>query len=233
MNSLENRNDIAAIGGPAITPKNDPFWARVSGAVFLSPISGGFPERYAAIPPEREVDDWPSVNLIVRRKIFDEIGGFDSAYWPGEATLFCLKIIKNTNKLIFYSPVLRVWHHRRTSPSKHLRQVGNYGIHRGYFSKVYPKNSRKLKYFLPSLWVLFVFLGFFLTIFFPDFFVFYKLGLFFYSMALIIACKDICAYESLSVALSSIPYIITTHLWYGIKFLQGLIIRDLRSSMGR
>ena len=216
-----------------MTPKTDLFWARVSGAVFLSRISGGFPERYAAIPPEKEVDDRPSVNLIVRRKIFEKTGGFDSAYWPGEDTLFCLKIIKNTDKLIFYFPELRVWHHRRTSLAKHLRQVGNYGLHRGYFSKAYPETSRKFKYFVPTLWVLFIFLGFFLTKLFSVFFTVYKLGFFFYLVALIVACRDICAYESLLVALSSIPYIIITHLWYGIKFIQGLIVKNLKSSMGR
>ncbi|HIB43890.1 MAG TPA: glycosyltransferase [Nitrospinaceae bacterium] len=230
---FSTRPDIGAIGGPAMTPTTEPFWARVSGAVFLSRISGGFPERYATIPPEREVDDWPSVNLIVRREIFDEIGGFDSAYWPGEDTLFCLKIIKNTDKLIFYFPELKVWHHRRTSLGKHLRQVGNYGLHRGYFSKVYPETSRKFKYFVPALWVLFIFLGFFLTILFPVFFTVYKLGFFFYLIALIISCKDICKHESLSVALSSIPYIIITHLWYGIKFTQGLIIKKPKNSMER
>ena len=57
----------AIIGGPAITPKSDPFWARVSGSVFLSKLSGGFPERYVSKPPVKEVDDWPSVNLIVKK----------------------------------------------------------------------------------------------------------------------------------------------------------------------
>ena len=37
--------DIAAVGGPAITPPNNSFYQRVSGAVFLSKISGGNPER--------------------------------------------------------------------------------------------------------------------------------------------------------------------------------------------
>jgi len=32
---LISRSDVGAIGGPGITPKNDPFWARVSGAFFF------------------------------------------------------------------------------------------------------------------------------------------------------------------------------------------------------
>ena len=48
----------------------------------LSKISGGNPERYWPVGKIREVDDWPSVNLLVRRDIFEKIGGFNSAYWP-------------------------------------------------------------------------------------------------------------------------------------------------------
>ena len=39
-------NNIAAVGGPAVTPPDDTFYQRISGAVFLSRISGGNPERY-------------------------------------------------------------------------------------------------------------------------------------------------------------------------------------------
>ena len=73
LNTLKNRDDIAAIGGPAITPKNDPFWARVFGAVFLSDFSGGFRERYVPSPPRRMIDDWPTVNLIVRKEVFNKV----------------------------------------------------------------------------------------------------------------------------------------------------------------
>ena len=231
--AFSTRPEIGAIGGPAMTPTTESFWARVSGAVFLSRISGGFPERYATILPEKEVDDWPSVNLIVRRETFEETGGFKSAYWPGEDTLFCLKIINNTDKLIFYFPELRVWHHRRSNLVKHLRQIGNYGLHRGYFSKVYPENSRKFKYFVPSLWVLFVFLGLFLSVIFPDLIILYSFGWITYLVALVISWKDINKYEPILIALSSTPYTIMTHLWYGIKFIEGLATKSLKSSMGR
>ena len=138
---FSTRPDVGAIGGPAMTPATDPFWARVSGAVFLSRFSGGFPERYVTKPPAKIIDDWPTVNLIVRRETFEAAGGFDSAYWPGEDTLFCLRIIKNTDKVIFYIPELRVWHHRRENLTRHLRQVGNYGLHRGHFAKIYPQTN--------------------------------------------------------------------------------------------
>ena len=68
---------IIAIGGPAITPKDDSFWQHVSGAVFLGRLTGGFPERYVSFKNPREIDDWPTVNLMVRREEFLFIGGFD------------------------------------------------------------------------------------------------------------------------------------------------------------
>ena len=60
-------DDVLAIGGPGITPREDSFWQRVSGAVFLSRLSGGNPERYINIGEPKFVDDWPSVNLMIRR----------------------------------------------------------------------------------------------------------------------------------------------------------------------
>ena len=85
-------SEVVAIGGPGITPPDDSFWQQVSGAVFLSHVSGGNPERYVSIGSSRLVDDWPSVNFMIRRETFLQIGGFDSDYWPGEDTLLCLKL---------------------------------------------------------------------------------------------------------------------------------------------
>ena len=104
---------VVALGGPAITPPGDSFWQRVSGAVFLSKYSGGAPERYVPVGDVRPVEDWPSVNLMVRRKAFLDIGGFNSPYWPGEDTKLCLDLIQKTGKKILYVPQMKVWHHRR------------------------------------------------------------------------------------------------------------------------
>ncbi len=87
-------SEVAAVGGPAVTPPDNSFFQRVSGAVFLSIVGGGHPERYWPIGGEREVDDWPSVNLFVRKDVFQKIGGFSANYWPGEDTKLCLDIVK-------------------------------------------------------------------------------------------------------------------------------------------
>ena len=231
-NILSNHNDISAIGGPAITPKNDPFWGRVFGAIFLSNFSGGFKERYLPTPPRRMVDDWPTVNLMVRKEAFDKVGGFSTEFWPGEDTKFCLDLIINGFN-IFYIPELVVFHHRRSHFRKHMRQVGNYGYHRGIFSKQFPQTSRRFVYFIPTLFTLFFIVGGGLALIYPEIKPIYEGGMLIYGLSLLISLKDILKQESWPAAVLSVPYIFFTHLWYGVRFIQGLGNRKHKSSLGR
>ena len=54
-----------------------------------------------------------------------------------------------------------------------------------------------------------------------------------YLITLAIAWVDIRRHETKGVATNAIPYIMLTHIWYGVKFLQGLSTTDLKSSLGR
>jgi len=225
--------DVAAVGGPSVTPAHDSFWQRVSGAVFLSRMGGGHPERYWPVGGVREVDDWPSVNLLVRKDVFERIGGFNSAYWPGEDTKLCLDIIR-MGKKILYDPEVLVWHHRRKGLLGHLRQIGGYGLHRGFFVKKFPETSRRLRYFLPSFFFIFMAAG--IIMFFwenPFSQWIYYAGLATYFLGLFVAFFAIQSREKkISVSLISLVYIFLTHLWYGFRFLQGfLLTKDLRSKL--
>lgn len=226
--AFERDPSVVAVGGPAQTPASDPFWARASGAVFLSRFSGGFPQRYLPLPPRRDVEDWPTVNLMVRREAFLKVGGFDNEFWPGEDTKLCMDLVNRTKGRILYLPEMLVWHHRREGLGKHLRQVGNYGAHRGHFARAYPETSCRLPYFLPTLWLLFLVLGFFIL---PC--AVYKAGILVYLAALLLAAIGIRRFEPTDVTLAAVPYIVLTHLWYGWRFLRGLFTRDLKSTLGR
>lgn len=222
--------NIVALGGPGITPPSDSFWQRVSGAVFLSKWSGGAPERYVSVGQVREVDDWPSVNLMVRKVDFLAIGGFNSPYWPGEDTKLCRDLMQQTGKKILYVPHMVVWHHRRAGLAAHLKQIGAYGLHRGHFARIYPENSRKLKYFVPSAFLLFVLTTlFFLHL--PIIGALITLGWLIYGFAMIRAALDIMHTEPALVALCALPYIFLTHLYYGFMFIRGLSTPHLQSRL--
>jgi len=217
-------SEIIAIGGPAITPKDDSFWQHVSGAVFLGRLTGGFPERYVPFGPPKEIDDWPTVNLMVRREVFLSVGGFDCNYWPGDDTFLCFKL-KKTGKKMMYVPKMVVWHHRRAGFFLHLKQVGSYGLHRGYFARHYPETSFRLKFLVPSALLFFVFVSFFVAFWSQNTFLFWLilLGWLTYILALISALFDSIKHESFLVSLVTLLYLPPTHLYYGFNFMMGFL----------
>ncbi len=220
-----NNQQVVAVGGPGVTPPTDGFWQRVSGAVFLSKFTGGAPERYIPVGQVREVDDWPSVNLMVRKDTFLSVGGFDSKFWPGEDTALCLKLKKTGQKLI-YEPSMIVWHHRRAGFLAHIKQVGAYGLHRGFFAKKYPQTSFKLKYFIPSIFVLFAMVSVF-YLFLPNlaqnatFF-----GWIIYTISLVIGAFEIAKHEKSLVVIASLFFVLPTHFYYGINFIYGYLFKQ-------
>ena len=230
MIHFETDDKLAAVGGPAVTPESDGVLQKVSGAVFESYLGGASARnRYLSVGPKMEVDDWPTVNLIVRRDVFEKIGGFDNSFWPGEDTKLCLDII-NAGYKIIYEPDAIVFHHRRSDMLKHFKQVGNYALHRGYFAKIYPKTSRKLFYFVPSLFDLYLIV--LITLSFVhnpgligQFIAFPIIGYFLFLIVdgIIISWR----WQNSIVGFLSIILIFLTHLWYGIRFVQGLIVPKL------
>ncbi len=224
---------VKAVGGPAITPPEDGFWQKVSGAVFLSFYSGGNPERYASRGGKCSVDDWPSVNFAIRKAPFAELGGFQSEFWPGEDTKLCHDLNNKYPQSIIYDPALVVYHHRRPGLLQHLRQVGAYGLHRGYFVKHYPETSLKLKYFLPALFLIFIIIGALLSLIDPFFLMIYLFGWLAYFLALAKAIRDIRRSEKNPLVIANaVYYILLTHLTYGFYFIKGLIFtKELKSKL--
>lgn len=224
---------IVAVGGPAMTPKESNFWQRVSGATFLSSLSGGFPERYRPVGKKKFVADWPSVNLSIRKNGFEELNGFGGDYWPGEDTKLGFDLLTKKNVHILYDPELVVYHHRREGLTKHVKQISAYGLHRGYFAKKYSKTSFNWRYFMPSLFVLFILFGGVLAFFSNMFLELYILGWIVYFVALLNAFYDIWRQEkNILVTLAASYYIFLTHIFYGIRFIQGfLFTRELKSKL--
>ena len=215
---------VGAVGGPAVTAHNDDVWQRASGKVFESYLcSAGYVYRYLP-KPMREVDDLPSVNLIVRKDVFDYVGGYDSDFYPGEDTKLCLDIIQKAGKRIIYAPEVLVYHHRRRLFKGHLKQATNYAKHRGYFAKVLPETSRKFSYFIPSLFVLGLILGPIVCVFIPILWCLYWGIILLYSVLVIASIRG-----TKSVAEWGLTFlgIVATHIGYGVNFIRGLLSKEL------
>ena len=219
---------IGAVGGPGVTPPNDPYLARVGGRAYDNILlSGNYRYRYKAGGVRRDVDDYPSCNLFVRTDLLRKINGYRTDFWPGEDTLLCKDII-DSGKRIVYDPWVVVNHHRRKLFGPHLRQLGRYAFHRGYFVKRYPSNSLRLSYFIPSLFVAYlVALGVFAAVvpFVPWLNVttwvilaaLAPLAFYLFILALTTVSRNLLTW------LLTMAAVFTSHVVYGIKFIQGLL----------
>jgi len=215
---------VAAVGGPAVTPPSDSLWQRASGAVFESKLGGGkFTYRYAP-GPMQEVDDFPSVNLLVRKEDFSQIGGFDSHYWPGEDTKLCHDLVYKLGKKIIYDPDVLVWHHRRNLFRPHFEQIKNYALHRGFFAKRLPRTSLKLAYIAPSLFVMGLLFGPIVCYFFPSLWPVWWFTVLGYLGAVTLSVFRLKDFR-LSV-LTGLG-IMMTHVGYGTYFILGLFKKEL------
>lgn len=216
---------VAAVGGPAITPENDTILQKASGAVFASRFGGGN-LTYRYVPGKlREVDDFPSVNLLVRKNVFESLGGFDTQFWPGEDTKLCLDITRKLGMKIIYDPEVVVWHHRRELFLPHIRQVLNYAIHRGYFVKHFPQTSFRLNYFMPSIFVLGLISGPVIGFYLPGAWYLYSGVLALYGG--VITFEGVRTKE-LKLGVLTTAGIFVTHLVYGVGFMIGLFSRRLK-----
>lgn len=216
---------IGAVGGPGVTPPNDPYLARVGGRAYDNILlSGNYRYRYKAGGVKRDVDDYPSCNLFVQTDILRKINGYRTDFWPGEDTLLCKDIIDSGYRIV-YDPWVVVNHHRRSLFGPHLRQLGRYAFHRGYFVKRYPSNSLRLSYFIPSAFVIYLLLwplvsSMTIT---PESILWYLQAAFLIPIGFYFALLLLTSFSfNILTWLLTAAGVFVSHIWYGIRFLQGL-----------
>jgi len=216
--------DVGGVGGPGVTPPNDPFLAQAGGRVYANRfVSGNFRWRYIGDRVRPSVDDVPSCNLFVRTDILKAINGYRTDFWPGEDTILCSDIVFGQKKRIVYDPWALVYHHRRPLFGPHLRQIGRYALHRGHFAKRFPATSLRLSYLVPTLFVLGLAVGAPLAFLHPWFRVAYLAVLATYGTLTFLSS----IHTSPSMWLVTWLGVMATHAVYGVRFLIGLVTRRM------
>lgn len=218
---------IAGVGGPGVTPAGVSWAEAASGWMSASPLGAG-PYAYRFLPEKKQfVDDYPSMNLAVRRSDFFAVGGYDSDYWPGEDTKLCLDLVHELGKKIIYDPKVVVYHHRRPLWLPHLKQNGNFGLHRGFFARILPQTSFRPVYLGPPFMLLGLAYLMLATIY-PPFAISrvpYAISYSLFALYLLsLAANSVWVYrksKSFFQGILSFFVVFLTHLWYGTRFLQG------------
>ena len=218
-----SRVEIGGVGGPNVTPSGDSWLSKAGGRVYANWLVSGTC-RYRYVPDRvRESDDLPSCNLLVRADLFREMGGFRTDYWPGEDTILCSDIVHRQGKRLIYDPWASVEHHRRPLFLPHLRQIGRYALHRGYFVRRFPDTSRRVGYMMPSIFVLGLGLGAIAAILWRPLAPVYVAAVALYAGITLLAAFHPRPLLWLVTWLG----VMLTHLVYGVRFLQGLLVRRM------
>ncbi len=213
-------DEVAAVGGPAVTPPSDGLLQKASGLVYSSFLSSGSLRARYTPRKQREVEDHPSCNFIIKKSVFQQLGGFSTFFWPGEDTKLCLEITNKLRKKIIYDPKVLVYHHRRKLFIPHLKQLWGYSVHRGYFAKKFPQTSFKPSYLLPSLFCLGLLFGSVASLFNPVVKLIFLSALGVYLLLALLSSLQSKEIEAIPLVFLGIIF---THLTYGIGFIRGLL----------
>lgn len=220
----------SAVCGPGLLPKTGNRWEQIFDEVLKTWIgSGGYDYRFVKSSP-RLVDDYPSMNFLIRKEIFEKLGGFNSDYWPGEDSKLSNDLIYKEQGKIYYHPEIAVYHHRRNTLKGFLKQHANYGFHRGAFFAHGDQNSRRIGYLAPTL-----FIGY-LIILLPLLLILYLLhapeiiyyivsvpALLYLVLVFQLFILSLLHTANILIAFGAIWTLISMHFTYGIMFVKGFL----------
>ncbi|PIV08980.1 hypothetical protein COS31_02640 [Candidatus Roizmanbacteria bacterium CG02_land_8_20_14_3_00_36_15] len=231
---------FSVLCGPGILPAAANFWERVFDQILVSWIgSGNYCYRFIPMK-ERFVDDYPSMNFFIKKQVFKKLGGFNSDYWPGEDSKLCEDLVYKRKEKILYSPKLVVYHHRRNNLIAYLKQHANYGFHRGAFFAHGDRNSRRVSYLIPTLFIFYLFFFLLFIIYYllfrigflTSYFLILAFPLLIYSILnFLLIIQSFVNTKKIIVSLVVFPVLFLTHLTYGIIFVKGFFVGKVKKNI--
>lgn len=213
-----------SICGPGILPHDINTWEKIFDSILTSWFGSGHYTYRFQKEQERFVDDYPSMNFFIEKKLFLKIGGFKKSYWPGEDSKLCESIVYGQKEKILYTPEVVVFHHRKNSLMEFLKQHCRYGFHRGLFFAHGDRNSKKIMYILPSLFLIYITI---LPVFFfiaPNILYVFSIPLYGYLACLLFFFfQTYVRTRSFIITIISPFILFLTHTVYGFQFINGFI----------
>jgi succinoglycan biosynthesis protein ExoA len=126
---LETETDISVLGGPAVTPESDSLLQKTFCSIFASPwATGKSSARYRRAGARRHADEKDLIlcNLFVRKRAFEEAGGFREGLYPNEENEFINRLQKTGAKIV-YDPDVYITRSQRRTPAAFIKQCFRYG----------------------------------------------------------------------------------------------------------
>ncbi len=210
---------VGAVGGPNLEPHNIGLFESLAiKTSYLSSTRGGLQntgKEYKGFPV---YNDFPSSNLITKRKLLLQLGGFDEGYATGEDVKLC-NLIRKAGKLILFNKETAVHHHNRTTLSAHLPRMRTFA--RGKIRALRATGEFRLVNLAIASGTVFVFSAPFVILGFPFLWPLYATVFALYAVFIAADCL-LHSIRAVHVPLC-IPLVFLTHLAYGIGSLQELL----------
>ncbi|MCF7709166.1 MAG: glycosyltransferase [Verrucomicrobia bacterium] len=143
---------VAALGGPNICPDRATALQKTFAAVMGSFLAfGPSRSRYRATGRVRYVSEKELIlcNLIIRRRLFLEAGGFDEALYPNEENAL-LDDFKTKGYRLMYDPDFVAERLPRNSVGAFIRMLFNYGRGRAEQFRLHPTPGSSINFIPPA-----------------------------------------------------------------------------------
>ena len=207
------------IGGPNLCPSDAPPLEKIFALVLGSWIAfGPSRARYTPVGKLRDTGEKELIlcNLVARRETLIALGGFNEKLYPNEENALMDEIQKRGGRLL-YDPELSVQRRPRGSIKAFAKMLMTYGRGRAEQFRVHPTFGSALN-FVPPLFCIFLIalplLG--------------KIGLValgIYFPAVLVQVVALMPRGGVLRSLAAIPFIILTHILYGLGFWRGLFTK--------
>jgi len=207
---------VTMVGGPNLCPSSAPTLERVFAVALGSWLAfGPSRARYAKVGAVRDSGEKELIlcNLAARRADLIELGGFNEALYPNEENALMDQLQKRGRKLL-YDPDFIV--HRRPRPTLRafITMLMTYGRGRAEQFRLHPTPGSILN-FVPPLFCLYLLVA-------PWFGWLGLAPMAVYGVAVVGQTIASARTNGLLLSVGALPFIVLTHIFYGIGFWRGL-----------
>jgi len=215
------QGEVCAVGGPNLTPPDDPLVRRVPGCIMKSILGYGPAYIRHCSVSRRLVSELPTCNLVVRRL---EGLFFRENLDTSEDMTLCEDMLKRGGRIL-YDPQVVVFHHRRRLFKPFFRQFYNYGVDKARIT-LQGSDAAYLWHAIPAFFTLYlIFIGLLL----PALIRFPVLLLPLLPYVLMVSAESSRMARSLPEFLLSLVIFPAAHISYGSGYWMG-VIKNLKGA---
>lgn len=217
---------VKMLGGPNLCPPQAPALEQIFATVLSCWLAfGPSRARYSRVGQMRDSSEKELIlcNLLARREVLLELGGFDESLYPNEENALMDRIQSRGGRLL-YSPDFYVYRRPRPTFKAFCRMLMTYGRGRAEQFRRHPTLGSVLNFAPPLFCVFLVAL--------PWLGMLGKVIIGTYLGAVLLQMLAILPVVGLVKGAAVIPMIILTHILYGVGFWRGLFTRFERRNGG-